>query len=220
MKSYLLSLILAVALVIVCGKSIAGNTNGKSSGLKSDGDTMTVENALANRYSERRYDPSKTLADAQILKLLWAANGVNKYGRRTAPSAMNAQDIDLYVCKANGTWKYNAEKKRMDEVTNEDIRPYFIEYNDYANDAPLCILLITDQSKFSEPTEAGSERNKNFGLIDAGIVSENISLYCTSVGLGTVPCAPHMENAKIQKALGLTEKQVPILYHPVGYPAK
>ncbi len=221
-KTSLLSLILAIALVIVCGKTAMGST-GKAwddrNGSGQDGKELTVRQSLDSRYSERRYDTSKAVSDSQMLDILWAGNGMNKYGKRTAPSAMNAQDIDLYVCKADGTWKYDAANKKLTEVTKDDIRPYFIGHNDFANDAPFCILLVTDQTKFRAPNDGRSERNMNFGLIDAGIVSENISLYCTSVGLGTVPCAPRMENEKIQEALGLTEKQVPVMYHPVGWPA-
>ena len=60
----------------------------------------------------------------------------------------------------------------------------------------------------------------SFGFIDAGIVSGNISLYCTAAGLGTVCCAPRMRIEEIQKSLGLTDQQVPVLYHPIGYPAE
>lgn len=63
-------------------------------------------------------------------------------------------------------------------------------------------------------------RNMNFGLIDAGIVSENISLYCTALGLGTVCCAPRMQMEEIARAMGLSEQEIPVLYHPIGHPAE
>lgn len=218
-KATLLNLILAVALLIVCGKTAMGSTGEKTND-GSDDKELTVKQSLNSRYSERRYDTSKTISDKQTLDILWAGNGMNKYGKHTAPSAMNCQDIDQYVCKTDGTWKYDAASGKLTKVTDTDIRPYFIGHNDFANDAPFCILLVTDQSRFPASNDGRQNRNMNFGLIDAGIVSENISLYCTSVGLGTVPCAPRMENDKIQNALGLTEQQVPVMYHPVGWPAE
>ena len=179
---------------------------------------MTVKQALAERHSVRSYS-GQEVSEATVLEILWAANGVTREdGRRTAPSAVNAQDIDLYVCNAEGAFKYNAPAVKLEKVTAEDIRPYLKAQNRVVDTTPLTILLVTDQTKFGEP-RPGS-RNMNFGLIDAGIVSENISLYCTAIGLGTVCCSPRMRTEEIQKALGLTDQQIPVLYHPIGYPAE
>ena len=179
---------------------------------------MTVKQALAKRHSVRSYS-GQEVNEATVLEILWAANGVTREdGRRTAPSAVNAQDIDLYVCNAEGAFKYNAPAVKLEKVTAEDIRPYLKAQNRFVDTTPLTILLVTDQTKFGEP-RPGS-RNMNFGLIDAGIVSENISLYCTAIGLGTVCCSPRMRTEEIQKALGLTDQQIPVLYHPIGYPAE
>ena len=147
---------------------------------------MTVKQALSERHSVRSYSV-QAVSDVTVLEILWAANGITREdGRRTAPSAVNAQDIDLYVCNAGGAFKYNAAAAKLEKVTSEDIRPYLKAQNRFVETAPLTILLVTDQTKFGEP-RPGS-RNMNFGLIDAGIVSENISLYCTAIGLGTVTC--------------------------------
>ena len=179
---------------------------------------MTVKEALSQRHSVRSYS-GETLSDETVLEILWAANGVNREdGRRTASSAVNAQDIDLYVCKADGTFKYDPQAARLDKVTEEDIRPLLRAQNRFVDQAPVTILLVTDQTRFGEP-RPGS-RNMSFGFIDAGIVSGNISLYCTAAGLGTVCCAPRMRIEEIQKSLGLTDQQVPVLYHPIGYPAE
>ena len=179
---------------------------------------MTVKDALTQRHSVRSYT-SQAIADETVLEILWAANGVSRDdGRRTAPSAVNAKDIDLYVCKADGTFKYDAAAGKIVKVTEENVRPLIKAQNRFVDQAPVTILLVTDQTRFGEP-RPGS-RNMNFGFIDAGIVSENISLYCTSVGLGTVCCAPRMRIEEIQKILGLSDQQIPVLYHPIGYPAE
>lgn len=177
----------------------------------------SVKDVLGERQSCRSYQ-SKALTDNQLLDILWAANGVNEYDKRTAPSAMNRQDIDLYVCKPDGTWKYDAEGRKLVKVTEKDIRPMMIGQNEFVNEAPATVLLVSDQRKFGASKTTNDARNLNFGLMDAGIVSENLFLYCTSVGLGTVPCAPKLDAAKIQKALKLDAQQIPLMYHPVGYP--
>ena len=181
--------------------------------------SFSVTEALKQRRSTRSYS-SEPLTNAQILDILWAANGTNDHGTRTAPSAVNAQDIELYVIKADGAYKYLPTDAKLEKVTDEDIRPYIQAQNRFIMDAPVTILLVTDQSKFRAPREGQSSRNMNFGMMDAGIVSENISLYVTSVGLATVPCAPRIDVDAVQKALGLTDQQIPLIYHPIGNPKK
>ena len=179
---------------------------------------MSVKEALMQRHSVRNYSDA-AISDEMVLDILWAANGVSREdGKRTAPSAINAQDIDLYVCNAEGAFKYDPKNARLEKVTDEDIRPFLKAQNRFVDTTPLTILLVTDQSKFGEP-RPGSH-NMNFGLIDAGIVSENISLYCTALGLGTVCCAPRIQTEEIARALGLSEQEIPVLYHPIGHPAE
>lgn len=176
---------------------------------------MTVKEALSQRHSGRRFSKTNLPQDL-LLEILWAGNGKNAYERRTAPSAINAQDIDLYLCTESGVSKYNAALSKLEKVTSEDIRPFLQEQNKFIMDAPATILLVSNQARFGEPRP--DSRNMNFGLIDAGIVSENISLFCTSIGLATVCCAPGFQEEEVRRAIKLTEQEVPILYHPVGYP--
>ena len=180
---------------------------------------MTIKQVLEQRHSIRTYAEDKAVSEETVMDILWAANGVTREdGRRTAPSAINAQDIDLYVCTAEGVSKYIPQPASLKKITDKDIRPLFQAQNKFVMKAPLTILLISDQNKFGEPDAKG--RYMRFGLIDAGIVSQNISLYCTAIGLGTVCCAPPMEAEEIQAALGLGEGHIPVLYHPVGHPVE
>lgn len=185
---------------------------------KGEGQTMSIQQILEQRHAVRAYT-NEPVGDDVVMDILWAANGVSrKDGRRTAPSAVNAQDIDLYVCTEEGAFKYIPQPAALEKVTDRDIRPLFMAQNEYMKQAPLSILLVSDQTKFGEPRPGN--RNLYFGFIDAGLVSENISLYCTAIGLGTVCCGPRMEIEEIQKALGLSEQHIPIVYHPIGYPAE
>ena len=179
---------------------------------------MSVQQALTGRHSVRSYS-DQTVGETTLLDILWAANGINREdGRRTAPSAINAQDILLYACNAEGGFKYDPQGKKLEKVTSCDIRPDIRAHNRFIEVTPWVILLVTDQDKFGEPRP--DNHFMNMGYIDAGIVSENISLYCTAIGLGTVCCAPKMPVEKVQQTLGLSSRQIPILYHPIGYPAE
>lgn len=200
--------LLATAVIAAAGLGLASCS----------GNGLTVKESLAHRKSVRSYT-DKAISDGLLIDILWAGNGISHDGdKRTAPSAVNAQDIDMYVCKADGTYKYNAIENVINKLTDTDIRPLLQAQNAFIMSAPVTILLVSDQRKFGERRE--DSRNAVFGYIDAGLVSENISLYCTSVGLGTVPCAPRMDADGIRKALGLPNTSIPVLYHPIGYPAE
>lgn len=181
-------------------------------------DGMSVHQALAERHSVRSYS-DQPVSETTVLDILWAANGINREdGRRTAPSAINAQDILLYVCNAEGAFKYDPQGRKLVKISSYDLRPDIKAHNRFIEVTPLVILLVTDQEKFGEPRP--DNHFMNMGYIDAGIVSENISLYCTAIGLGTVCCAPMMPVEKVQQTLGLGSRQIPILYHPIGYAAE
>ena len=77
---------------------------------------MSVMDALTQRRSVRSFS-DRALTDDQLSLLLWAANGINREdGRRTAPTAMNRQDIQVYVCRADGAFLYDAKEHALQRV--------------------------------------------------------------------------------------------------------
>lgn len=76
--------------------------------------------ALSERHSTREY-ASKALSNTDLSDLLWAANGINRSseGKRTAPSAMNRQDIDIYVVLPQGTYLYDAKGHKLNLISEE-----------------------------------------------------------------------------------------------------
>ncbi len=151
--------------------------------------------ALSDRQSIRSFS-EKALSQKDLSDLLWAANGINRQesGKRTAPSAMNRQDVKIYICTKNASYLYDHKAHAMIPVNDGDVRPA---------DAPICLILVTDTA---EPWAA----------MDAGIVPQNISLFCSGTGLATYPRASMNKDA-LAKALKLTSLQTPMLCHPVGY---
>lgn len=154
-----------------------------------------VMTALKNRKSTREFS-TKELSLKDLSDLCWAANGINRpeSGKRTAPSAMNRQDIKVYVCMADGNYLYNPQKNTLEPISTGDVRPV---------KAPVCLILVSDTSS-------------DWGAMDAGIVSQNISLFCAGTGLATVPRGS-MDKEALKKALKLTGNQTLFLNHPVGY---
>ncbi len=172
--------------------------------------------AFANRHSDRVF-ANKKLSVKDLSDLLWAANGVNRAdkGMRTAPSALNKQDIDVYVVLAEGAYLYDAKAHTLKPVAKGDYRPLLAGGQDFVNKAPACLLLVSDLSRFGEE----KEYTRMMAAMDAGIVSQNINLFCAGAGLSTVPRAS-MDQAGLRKALKLKDSQIPLMNNPVGYPVK
>lgn len=173
----------------------------------------TLMQALEKRQSVREFDKGN-IPLRELSNLLWAANGVNREdGKRTAPSALNKQDVDVYVCMENGAYKYDAKGHALVQVTDKDVRPAVAAQQTWAADAPVVIVLVSDLRKL------GGEKAREMGAIDAGHVSQNVCLYCAATGLATVPRAS-MDKRAVATALNLENGQEPMLNLPVGYPKK
>lgn len=170
---------------------------------------MTLFQALDRRESVREYS-DREIPERTLSNLLWAACGINRpgQGRITAPSAINAQDITVYVCRQDGAWKYDAAAHALTKVSDKDLRKQVAGFQDFAATAPVSLVLVSDISKVRNHSELGA--------MDAGYVSENICLACTALGLATVPRAT-MDKAELAKELKLGDSEVLMLNNPVGY---
>jgi SagB-type dehydrogenase family enzyme len=175
----------------------------------------TLMEALSRRMSTREFG-AKKLSEQELSDLLWAGNGVNRAdGKRTAPSARNVQDIDIYVVMPEGAYLYDAKKNSLEPVAAGDHRAVIAPQQAFVATAPVNLLLVSDYGRFSGgANDAGTA---SMAALDAGIVSQNISLFCAAAGLATVPRAM-LDAEKIAAALKLKPSQKILLNHPVGYP--
>lgn len=172
---------------------------------------LPVMKALAIRASVRAWSDQKlTLQD--LSDLLWAADGVNRPDekKRTASSAMNAQDIDIYVFMEEGVYLYDAFSQVLNPVCPGDYRDL-----PGMTDAPVNLVLVSDISRFRR----GEDSLKlTWAAMDAGIVSQNISVFCAATELVTRPRASFPGLEKIREILQLSDSQHLMLNHPIGYP--
>ncbi len=175
---------------------------------------LPVMKALSVRASATEFDTA-ALKLQDLSDLLWAANGVNRpeSGKRTAPSARNAQDIDVYVCKQKGIYLYNATSHALELIAEGDYRNLAAGKQDYVAKAPVICLLVSDVSRF--PSGDDSQRMV-WAAEDAGIVSQNISVFCASLGLST-RCRASMDNENLGAVLKLKDSQHLMLNNPVAY---
>ncbi len=202
-----------IILVLNC----SANAQGLTGIILSPPDTnrgLPVMKALQRRASTRQFDTTN-LNQQDLSDLLWAANGINRpqSGKRTAPSALNAQDIDVYVVLKKGIYLYNAADHTLQPVVKGDHRQLFAGRNPEEQIAPVICLLVSDLSRFPTGDES---MHMVWAAEDAGIVSQNISLFCASVGLATRPRA-NMPVEIVRQLLNLKKSQQPMLNQPVCY---
>ena len=168
---------------------LAGLTPGRAQELKpivlpkpqTEGGKPLMQ-ALNERKSSREFSAEKL--PLQVLSnLLWAAWGVNRAdGRRTAPSASNRQEIEIYVSMADGLYLYEAASHRLKPILAGDIRAK-AGGQPFVAQAPVNLIYVADYAKMgnAEP----EHKAVNAGT-DTGFIGQNVYLFCASEGLGTV----------------------------------
>lgn len=183
--------------------------------------STSIDQALMQRQSIREFDSSIPLSPQVISNILWAACGVNRpeEGKLTNPTAMNTQEITVYVFDSEGVYRYLPKSNSLRKETSGDHRGLIAGTSsfsqEFVKEAPVSLLIVADYGKFETP----DERSMMMGVVDCGYVSQNINLYCAAYGLATVPRAT-MDIAAIKQLLHLGEKQLPVLNNPIGYPRR
>lgn len=176
---------------------------------------MPLMQALNERKSTREFSVEK-LPQQVLANLLWAAFGVNRGdGRRTAPSASNRQEIEIYAVMADGVFLYDAQAHALKPVLKEDLRAA-TGSQDWIAKAPLNLVFVADYAKMGNQADDNKRANSN---VDTGYISQNVYLYCASEGLGTV-ARGGLNRDELQKALQLRPEQRVVLAQTVGYPLK
>jgi len=171
---------------------------------------------LKDRSSSREFSPKKLPIQA-LSNLLWAACGINRpdSGKRTAPSAVNYQEIDIYVAVHDGLYLYDAKAHMLKPILSGDIRA-LTGRQPFVKDAPINLIYVADISKMTRST---NEDKDLFSAANTGCIAQNVYLFCASEGLATVLRAS-IDRPALAKAMNLRPDQKIILSQTVGYPKK
>ena len=170
---------------------------------------------LKERKSTREFGPG-TLSPQTLSNLLWAAFGINRPdGRRTAPSAMNRQEVSIYVATPDGVYIYDAKGNALNPVLAGDFRAA-MGTQSFVKDAAVNLAYVSDLSKTDN---AASSEAEMYTAADVGFIAQNVYLYCASEGLATVVRAG-IDKPALAKTLNLQPQQKIILAQSVGYPKK
>ena len=196
MKKYILSALIAtIAMTLNSEVLPKPNTEGG----------MPLMESIAQRKSHRDMSANGTVSKQQLSDMLWAAWGITHEGKRTVATAMNRQELSIYVVTPEGASLYDAAANTLEKVTDTDLRP-LAGMQKFATDCPLNIVFVTNTDLQPDATMQGYA---------AGAASQNVYLYCASQGLKTVVRASFARD-ELHKALQLPANKRVIFVQTVG----
>ena len=196
MKKYILSALIAtIAMTLNSEVLPKPNTEGG----------MPLMESIAQRKSHRDMSANGTVSKQQLSDILWAAWGITHEGKRTVATAMNRQELSIYVVTPEGASLYDAAANTLEKVTDADLRP-LAGMQKFATDCPLNIVFVTDTDLQPDATMQGYA---------AGAASQNVYPYCASQGLKTVVRASFARD-ELNKALQLPANKRVIFVQTVG----
>lgn len=205
MKKLILSLFMITTFMNIAAQDITLPAPSKTGG-------KPLMEAVSERKSQKDNYLNKDLDKQTLSDLLWSAYGFNRPGKRTVPSASNAQELSIYVLLTNGAYLYNAETNKLEFITESISKDLLAaQQQPYVNDVPVHLVYVGNKDK--------SKAGRDGMLIDTGYVSQNVYLYCASKGLGTVARAS-FDRKELPVALKLTSNQEIILVQAVGTVSK
>ena len=188
---------------------------------------ISLESALVSRSTIREFN-DKALSQAQLTKLLWAAQGIRSANKRTAPSAKEQYPLNLYVNANNiqdmpvGSYHYTSRSHSLalqqsgrlaaqTEKTAFDSQPW-------VGKAALQIIITANiesmRQTFASQPPVG-KRGEWYCYIETGAVAQNLHLQATTLGLGMV-LVGGFDNHKLSDCLSLPTEQVPTALICIG----
>lgn len=154
------------------------------------------------RKSTRNFS-SKPVSEQLLSNILWAAFGTNTHNTRTIPTAMNQQNLKVFVVYNNAVWQYDGKANTLNKIEALDVMP-FIAKQDFVKYAPLQLIYAGD---------------KKFADAHSGSAYENVSLYIAEQGLASV-VRGSIDREALHKALNLADDEIATFNQVIGYPAE
>ncbi len=169
--------------------------------------------ALNKRSSNRNFS-TKELTLQELSDLLWSANGINRpeLGKRTAPTAMNWQDTDVYAILRSGIYKYNPITLKLELIKVGNFMKYAGK-QDFVENAALNLVIVSDTSKMKN---ASKDDMLLYAGIHAGAIVQNIDLHCVSFGFNTVT-RRYVDIAELSKVMELSPNKMIVITQTIGY---
>lgn len=178
---------------------------------------MTLQEAFEKRRSSRDFS-GEPIAEEMVAALLWAANGINRKNfKRTTPSALNWQDVSVYVVQANGIWKYLPKRHALLFIEGKDQREHFGEIKTWMKLASQHLVFVSDARKTETFTTklldktfkvdfSEGELNERARSINVGVKVQAVYLAAVAMGLGCT-CRLLVDDQKARELMKLAPEE-------------
>ena len=191
----------------------------------------SVFSALEQRKTTREISAAP-LPMQLLSNLLWAACGVNRRAGpfgvpgRTAASASNSQEIDLYVAVKEGVYLYDALNNLLAPTVAGDLRVVALTPGQRGVNAkaPVQLIYVVDVDRlthtagFQEPGLQDPEVQKSYYYVDTGLIAGNVYLFAAAQGLAA--WFHNCDRTDLAQRLGLRAEQRVLFAQSIGYPEK
>lgn len=207
-------LVAGLVFTTMTGASVGGEQSVLRLPPPQTGGGKPLMQVLKLRQSAREFSP-QALPPQLLSNLLWAAAGINRpqSGKRTAPSARDWQEIDIYVATAEAVYRYDPRDHLLRTVVARDLRA-LTGSQDFVAQAPVNLVYVADLNRMRD---ASADQKDFYAAADAGFIAENVYLFCASEGLAVV-VRGSIDRDAFAAALGLAPHQRVVLAQTVGYP--
>ena len=177
---------------------------------------IPLMDALSKRHSDREFSTEK-LSLQTLSDLLWAGYGINRKEdkKRTVPSSMNYQEIDVYCALPDGLFLYDAVQNALIKVVDADLRE-FTGKQPFVKDAGMNLIYVADYSRIEKEV---NEYQYRASYANSAFIAQNVYLFCASDGLATVIRA-YFDEPVLAEKMKLKKNCKIILCQTVGYPKK
>jgi SagB-type dehydrogenase family enzyme len=182
---------------------------------QTDGGKPLMQALKARQSTRGGYGPEEKLSMQTLSNLLWAADGVNRpNNHRTAPSAVDWQNIDIYVFTADGVFLYDAIQHVLKVISSEDMRANAgLEgqaagsmKQDFAKTAPVSLVYVANLAKTKTMNYEGESVGLWWSAVGVGAIAQNVYLFCASENLACIVRAM-VDAAKLTQVLKLGADQ-------------
>lgn len=175
---------------------------------------MTFTQVLQKRKTTREFSDREVSLET-LSHLLWCAFGINRPdgAHRTAPSAKNWQEIDIYVAMEHGLYVFDPHAFMLHSIRKDDIRAA-TGWQDFVPHVPINLIYVADLAKMDA---APRKEQRFYAALDTGFISQNVYLFCAAEGLATV-VRGWVDRPALAGIMGLGPEQRIIVAQSVGYP--
>ena len=180
-------------------------------------DKLTVINALGQRHSSRNF-VDKNLSPAQLSKILWAANGINRDdGKRTVPAALGVYSVEVYAVTKEGIYLYDVENHRLKLIAEGDHRSVTTTGQSFASKAAVNLVYVETPAAWESAKRTPPRESQiSFANITVGAMVQSVALAAQTEGLGN--CVRGSINRdEFKKVANLSDEKNILLAQSVGH---